>query len=93
MGNRDFEKMHGNGWSWVVGVRKTPTPSHRVGRGGLRGEGAASRPGQRWAPRGARVLRERGRRQGKRSFGYVLDEFYLSLMVSTTYADLYPLMC
>jgi hypothetical protein len=76
------------------GRAEDPHPfTSRWARRALRGEGAASRPGQGWAPRGARVLRERGHRQGKRSFGYVLDEFYLSLMVSTTCADLYPLMC
>jgi hypothetical protein len=39
MGNRDFEKMHGNGWSWRGVAEVTPTPSHRVGRGGVAREG------------------------------------------------------
>ena len=26
--------MHGNGWSWRGVAEVTPTPSHRVGRGG-----------------------------------------------------------
>jgi hypothetical protein len=55
--------MHGNGWSWVVGVRKTPTPSHRVGRGGRCAVGA------RRAGRGRNGRRTGGARSANRADG------------------------